>query len=90
MFGKGGDAVGIGAGLLSGDEAGGGLNAAYAGGNCRFACDTKQTYFTGGVGMRTAAEFHGVTIQCAVLTSDLHDAHVVAVLVAEELHDVVT
>ena len=42
LFSQGSNAVGIGSGLLSCDEAGSGFDAAYAGGNGRFGGDAER------------------------------------------------
>ena len=53
-----------------------------------FAEDAEQADLAGCTRVRAAAKFHGITVQQSGATTDLDDAHRVAVFVAEKLHHV--
>src|SRR4051812_22347338 len=70
-----------------GFETGDGFQTAHAGAHSAFAHETKESNLTGTPGVGAAAEFHAVTIELFRLAADLHDAHLIAVFLAEEMHD---
>src|SRR5450432_4491396 len=69
--------------LPHGFAAGDGLNAAYAGGNAAFARDFKQPDIARARDVRAAAQF---AAEDASGAGDADDAHLVAVLLAEQSH----
>ena len=72
-----------------GFKAGDGFDAADSGGDGGLGQDAEEADLAGGPGVGAGAEFHRVAVEFSC-SSDLDDAHGVAVFVAEELHDIRT
>ena len=79
--------VRIGLGGVVGFETGDGFDAAHASGDGSFGDEAEEADFAGVAGVGATAEFHAPTIERMRFAADLHDADVLGVFFAKELHD---
>ena len=64
------------------------FDATHSGGDCTFADDAEEPDFSRAAHMGAATKLHAVAVQSSGLSANLDNPDAVAVLIAEELHDV--